>query len=98
MCKWGTDREIRIEDKAIKVDACIADELRFLNDSGIETTSSCCGHFKYPPLAIIEGLRSKKKALELGYYPVRRSYWGRYNIDGRICQGVWEIYLKSGGR
>ena len=33
------------ERKAIKgIDACIADIVRALNDGGVITTSSCCGH------------------------------------------------------
>jgi len=58
MCKWGTDVEVQVtvpadesytgEDRVDikKVDACIAPIVKALNEVGIRTDSSCCGHFK----------------------------------------------------
>jgi len=58
MCKWGTDKVIRVfmpaelshtgkarwADKAI--DACIAPIVKAMNENGIYTRASCCGHGK----------------------------------------------------
>ena len=56
MCKWGTDKEVRVfipaelshtgEDRfdTKKIDACIAPIVRALTNAGIYTTQSCCGH------------------------------------------------------
>lgn len=58
MCKWGTYEEVEVtipadlsysgeERVAIKkIDACIAPIIRALNEAGIKTRSSCCGHGK----------------------------------------------------
>lgn len=56
MCDWGTDAEVEVTvpahlshtgraHKAVKkIDACIAPIVRALNEGGIETWGSCCGH------------------------------------------------------
>ncbi len=53
MCEWGTDTEVTLCEPlpsshrtSIPVDACIAPLVQALNDAGIETTGSCCGHGK----------------------------------------------------
>lgn len=58
MCEWGTDRLLLVPMPAelsytgqfrwaIKgVDACIADIVQALNEAGIYTSNSCCGHGK----------------------------------------------------
>jgi hypothetical protein len=53
MCEWGTLTELlvplptksgEIEWKLKGVDSCIASIVQALNDSGLYTLSSCCGH------------------------------------------------------
>ena len=53
MCKWGIDEEITLCEPTpiqkrirVKVDSCIAPLVQMLNDYGIKTISSCCGHSK----------------------------------------------------
>lgn len=53
MCKWGTDKIVRLckprpvsGRTEIMVDACLADLVQALNDAGIETQGCCCGHGK----------------------------------------------------
>jgi hypothetical protein len=58
MCKWGTVTELLVPIPAelshsgkfrwaIKgVDSCIADIVQALNEAGIYTSNSCCGHNK----------------------------------------------------
>jgi hypothetical protein len=64
MCKRGTLAEARIskpkaiqwKDRrtAIQVDACIAPIVTALNDAGIATVASCCGHGKRPGIIALE--------------------------------------------
>lgn len=61
MCEWGTTVEMEVfvsaevshtgEDrmKKVGIDACIAPLVKALNDAGITTVASCCGHGKTPP-------------------------------------------------
>lgn len=58
MCKWGTETILNVtvpahlshtgvERKAEKgIDSCIADIVKALNEGGVLTTGSCCGHGK----------------------------------------------------
>lgn len=52
MCKWGTDVEVdnllafsgEWYRRTWKIDACIAPIVKALNDGGVATVGSCCGH------------------------------------------------------
>lgn len=53
MCKWGIDKEVKLYKRkkhsrllTMKVDVCLAPLIQILNDYGIETIASCCGHGK----------------------------------------------------
>jgi hypothetical protein len=58
MCKWGNDIAMEVVIPAhlshsgaayrreIGIDACIAPIVRALNDGGVSTIQSCCGHGK----------------------------------------------------
>jgi hypothetical protein len=60
MCKWGTYKNIEVTipahlsctgetRKAVKpIDACIAPIVKALNEAGVTTIASCCGHGKRP--------------------------------------------------
>lgn len=58
MCKWGTDKIIKISGKKVAVNNCIADLILKLNKLGIKTTGSCCGHNENP-LSILFRLDGK---------------------------------------
>lgn len=67
MCKWGITTEVRLckptvvqRRTAIKIDACIAPLVQTLNDCGIETTASCCGHGKTEESGIVLSAQSLK--------------------------------------
>lgn len=59
VCKWGTDIEVMVKIpadlssthqnkwKREKIDSCIADLVRALQEGGIDMRGSCCGHEKY---------------------------------------------------
>lgn len=99
MCKWGTNKEILVRISAdashngragwrmAKVDACIAEELVFLNSKGVRTVASCCGHGKYYPKALILS-SSGRKAKELGYFPI-------YFTSKHFDSGILELPLKG---
>lgn len=63
MCSWGTCTQVRlVRPKAVSgrthvpVDRCIASLVQALNDAGIETTGSCCGHGNRPGIiSLLDG-------------------------------------------
>lgn len=61
MCKQGTVETFWIindkdEARQIDVDKCIAPLVRVLNDIGLITVASCCGHGKRPAnIALADG-------------------------------------------
>jgi len=63
MCEWGNDVKIKGHlnkwNKPFSVDKCIADIVQALNDGGLETVASCCGHKK------IDGIISLRDGREL---------------------------------
>jgi hypothetical protein len=88
LCKHGTLKTVTITPKPfdVKIDACIADEIVWLNEQGVYTAGSCCGHGKDKPTALINvNHGSIQRAIELGYDP--KPY----------TMMLWEIELKSGG-
>ena len=49
MCEQGTPAILRLKDgDEVEVDACLQPLLQELNDAGIPTLESCCGHGKEP--------------------------------------------------
>lgn len=45
MCDWGNTVKVKLgPEKYADVDSCIAPIAQALNDAGIETVASCCGH------------------------------------------------------
>lgn len=62
----------------IQVDKCIADEILHLNNIGIKTIQSCCGHNKNNGfIAVEETCISKMK--ELGYKEIYNPYYPNSN-------------------
>lgn len=55
MCDWGTTDHVRLHRPrpvsgrlVVPVDRCIAPLVQMLNDYGVRTLGSCCGHGKAP--------------------------------------------------
>jgi len=45
MCKLGEEEKINLKDgRGVMVDRCLAQYIQALNDAGIVTSISCCGH------------------------------------------------------
>lgn len=57
MCKQGTEKQIKLTDGRIKsCDECIQPLVQVLNNYGLQTTSSCCGHGKQiPTISLADG-------------------------------------------
>lgn len=65
MCKWGNDIIVKLQRPMgvsqrdyCGVDACIAPLVQAMNDNGMETVSSCCGHGNRPGEIILADNRS----------------------------------------
>lgn len=56
MCRHGTYIEVSVVDKPypVKVDACIANEIKELNEKGVITLDCCCDHGKAGQPYVIE--------------------------------------------
>jgi len=63
MCKWGTVTKVKFCKPKTKiktrkmegyVDSCIAPIVQALNNAGIRTLASCCGHGHIPGNIILE--------------------------------------------
>jgi len=67
MCEWGDTVLIHIEGVNRDVDRCIAPLVRVLNESGIKTEASCCGHGHIP------GCISLADGRELVVYPTQET-------------------------
>lgn len=66
MCLHGIYRWVDVINpdqnrKRVKVDACIADEIQWLNDQGIITLGCCCGHGKAGFIYEVENAYGKWK-------------------------------------
>ena len=44
MCKHGEFETIVINGREIPIDKCLVQYVKALNDAGIQTSMSCCGH------------------------------------------------------
>lgn len=78
VCCCGNKLDVQIVQR-IKVDACIADEIVWLNAKGVRTEGCCCGHGDFPPEAMIKP-SSADAARKLGYDPVYQSDVGLFKI------------------
>ncbi|QED46883.1 hypothetical protein [Cytobacillus dafuensis] len=111
MCLYGTYKIIKVINpiqlhKNIKVDACISDELQWLNDSGIVTLNSCCGHGNAGHPVVIENSVGKWK--EYQSPPIvlidkesvglaKELNYKPFPYNGTLNNGlVWQMFLKSG--
>ena len=54
MCSTTTEVQCIGALNPVKIDSCIAD-IKALNDAGIRTGGSCCGHGKRPGMIFLEG-------------------------------------------
>lgn len=60
MCKWGDTVDLELPCggslvmKRIAIDRCISSIVCALNDAGMRTVSSCCGHGRIPASIILE--------------------------------------------
>ena len=56
MCEWGNTVNVETKSGVASVDSCIAELVSALNESGIGTVASCCGHGSRPGcIALADG-------------------------------------------
>ena len=65
MCIHGNLKKTTLE-VTVELDACIADEIRQLNQDGVVTVASCCGHGRGEASALIQP-SNIDRARALGY-------------------------------
>jgi len=85
MCEWGTSVTLTLPalrsgiimaNREWDVDACIAPVVKALNDAGISTIASCCGHGKAPGnITLVDG----RELFVVGDYNAAR------NLDAAIA-------------
>lgn len=112
MCLYGNYKIVTVsnpnqQNKHVKVDACIADEIQLLNNKGVITLGCCCGHGKAGQIVEYENKFGKWK--EHSHPPItlidKQSVdmakslgyipFPYYHADGESYD-VWQMYLKSG--
>lgn len=113
MCKHGTHVYVDIINKEqnrteVPVDACIADEIRELNNLGIITLGCCCGHgvageiktidnggiYKWRERVAPPHTLIKKESVQSARELDYLPFPYRYLKDD--YDGVWQIQLKTG--
>lgn len=91
MCQWNTLAPIYVIRRnnddiqdgwhQVHVDACIADYVQKMNDVGIVTVGSCCGHGKSPATVLV-ARESIRRMYELGYdYHEYQPEWSSVEHD-----------------
>lgn len=96
MCKHGSTKPVKLNRPrpvsgrwVVPVDACIADEVQKMNDLGIVTHGSCCGHGGGRPTVLIEE-ESVALTLSAGY-AVQAFRYGEEDF-----QGVYQVFIENG--
>jgi len=92
MCKYGTYKLLKVNYRNLErcIDACIANEIKELNENGIITLGCCCGHGEHAPVVLVNE-KSIKSMLTLGYdYDMLIEY---SNVD---ISGVHQFKLNTG--
>ena len=72
VCEWGTHSFLWLDGKLKKIDRCIAPFVFQLNQAGVHTKGTCCGHGKIPiSILCTPDSRPALNALGLRY----RDFW-----------------------
>jgi len=87
-CEHRDTVPVLIDGKEVKIDRCIAPIVKALNDAGIKTVSSCCGHGKWDGYILLED-----RALIVWPKDTRVNTMKRYknelNAKGAYWWGGW---------
>lgn len=105
--KWVDVINPNQNHKRVKVDACIADEIQWLNNKGVVTLGCCCGHGNAGKIVEWENVHGKWKGyghpphtlIQAESVDLAKSLGYRpfpyYHADGNMC-GLWRMELKTG--
>ena len=76
MCQWGTFEDVKLFRPrlvsgrlVVPVDQCIAPLVQLLNDNGVRTVGSCCGHGKAPGFVSFEDAEGIVREITLQVAP-----------------------------
>jgi hypothetical protein len=111
MCLYGTYKFVNVineqNNKRVKVDACIADEVQELNNLGVITLGCCCGHGRAGQIVEWENNAGKWKSYaEPSHALIRKDSieiverigyrpFPYLYADGEN-HNVWQMFLKTG--
>lgn len=112
MCRHGTYNWVNVinphqNKKRVVVDACISSEVQLLNDNGVITLGSCCGHGKAGQIVEwVNGFGKWKSHHEPPHALISEESVNQaielgykpypyYYADGN-SEGTWQMLLKSG--
>lgn len=92
MCKHNSKNDGR------RIDPCMEEAIRSLNENGVKTLACCCGHGKYPMTIVIDAGCKIKKVVPLEIFsgiflPRKKKFYvkdktGSYFIPESIGGGV----------
>ena len=93
MCKWGTNTPLEVtipshlsstgaaKRKIVDVDSCVAPLVKALNDAGVSTIASCCGHGHLPPTIAVEWNGDKDRWLVMVSRAEMEQIVAAYGVD-----------------
>jgi hypothetical protein len=93
-CKsdFGTyecDEKLILNGKSVWVDGCLAEEIKELNNKGVRTVASCCGHKKIIPVITVDNddLESRRIMEQLGYQWIETKGLNGISFEAKSCLG-----------
>lgn len=103
MCTQGNEKEIiRADGKRASCDACIHPIMQALNDAGLQTVASCCGHGKQTGNIMLKDGREilimsnhgESRIVERLFPPLNKrvNEW-RYTLRRKIARFVLTFYF-----
>lgn len=92
MCAHGEVEVVKIGDREVPVDRCLAPIVRALNDGGVQTAMCCCGHGEhdgfillgrdeqYQLLVVVPSGRESLERFRKHYKPVAEMFDNRRKL------------------
>lgn len=74
---------VRIGEKDVLIDRCIAVEIASLNRDGVSTTMCCCGHTARLPWVLVPG-EYKQRMLDMHFIFIRDSFNPRTSLQDAV--------------
>lgn len=81
MCHKRNSVERKINGIIKRLDSCIADLIVDMNNEGVKTIASCCGHGIYPITIVYRALGEVREFRSGVIFPKNRKYF--YKMDSK---------------